>query len=197
MDVDSTDDPSVHRLEASAPTTGGLVIKNKSSSGTFKVSKPSLLGLDRLAVQKRKERDDAERPISFKDSEYDDTIGPDGTPIRTPDDSSVHKLSRHYRETADETPSHSGGVSDKARDRQAERSDKDRRGIAYSSEDRKRSHRDDDADAYDRRDRRERRDHDRRSRDREHGRDRQNDRSEHRHRNRSESEEPAHAASPR
>lgn len=170
MDVDPADDPSVHRLEASAPTTGGLVIKSKSTA-TFKVPKPSLLGLDRLAAQKRKEREDAKRLISFKDSEYDDTSGSgDGTPKRTPDESSQHKLNRQYREPQVETPTHSGGVSDKARDRLAERSGKERRGIAYSSKDDKRSRREDEESGYNRRDRRDRRDRhhsrDRRDRDR-------------------------------
>lgn len=189
--MDATDDPSVHRLEASAPSTGGLVIKNKSAaSTTFKVPQPSLLGLDRLAAQKRKERDEANRLISFKESEYDDVGGtpnrPDGTPKRTPDESSVHKINRQYREAQDETPSHTGGVSDKARHRIAERSEKDRRGIAYSSKDRKRSRRDDEDDR-----RSARRDHrDRYDRDR--NRDGRSDRSDHRHRSRTDSERSLH-----
>lgn len=187
MDVDPEDDPSVHRLEASAPTTGGLVIKSKTST-TFKVPMPSLLGLDRLAAQKRKEREETKRLISFKDSEYDDVSGTpkvssDGTPVRTPDQSSVHKLSRQFREPLVETPTHSGGVSEKARLRLVEHSEKDRRGIAISSKDKKRSRRDQDDD----RNRRDRHDgrHGR-------GRDRYSDRSEHRHRSRSESERSLH-----
>lgn len=194
MDTDVSDDPSVHRLEASAPISGGLVIKNKSAAAaaTFKVPKPSLLGLDRLAAQKRKEREDATRLISFKDSEYDDAGGTpsrnkaaDGTPIRTPDESSVHKLNRQYREPQEETPTHSGGVSDKARHRLAERIEKDRRGIAYSSKDKKRNRRDyDDDDSGNRRDRKDRHG------DRE--RDRYSERSDRRHRSRSDSERSLH-----
>lgn len=164
MEID--DDSTVHRLEASGPQTGGLVVKKKDSGAvTFKVPKPSLLGLDRLAAQKRKERDDAKRLISFKESEYDDVAASPGSDsaIRTPDVSSVHKLNRQYRELRVETPSHSGGVSEKARDRLAERSEKDKRGVYISSKDKKRG-RDDDRD----RNRREReRDRDRRDRDRD------------------------------
>lgn len=164
MEID--DDSTVHRLEASGPQTGGLIIKKKDSgAGTFKVPKPSLLGLDRLAAQKRKERDDAKRLISFKESEYDDVAASPASDSanRTPDVSSVHKLNRQYRELRVETPSYSGGVSEKARDRLAERSEKDKRGVYISSKDKKRG-RDDTRD----RDRREReRDRDRRDRDRD------------------------------
>lgn len=171
--MDAEDDPTVHRLEASAPATGGLVVKKKDTDSTFKVPKPSLLGLDRLAAQKRKERDDQKRLISFKDSEYDDdvTTTPDHNAIKTPDTSSVHKLNRQYRELRTETPSHGGGVSEKARDRLAERSEKEKRGVYVSSKDEKRSRQKGDSDRnYDRRDR----DRDR-NRDKERGRDRDRD----------------------
>lgn len=175
------DDRTVHRLEASAPATGGLVIKKKDSNEpTFKVPKPSLLGLDRLAAQKRKEREDQKRLISFKDSEYDDDVSstPDHNAMKTPAHESVHKLNRQYRELKDETPSHGGGVSDKARDRLAERIEKDRRGVYVSSKDEKKSrHKDDDHERnYDRRERERHRDRDReRDRDRDRNRDRDRD----------------------
>lgn len=161
MDLD--DDPTVHRLEASGPATGGLVIKKATDSDAskFKVPKPSLLGLDRLAAQKRKEREDQNRLISFKDSEYDDDTGgaaaaatPEHGAQKTPDLSSVHKLNRQYRETQTETPSHTGGVSEKARDRLAKLSEKEKRGVYVSTKDEKRSrHKDDYERNYDRRDR--------------------------------------------
>lgn len=145
--MSAEDDTSVHRLEASAPATGGLVVKKKDSdSATFKVPKPSLLGFDRLAAQKRKERDDQKRLISFKDTEFDDDVStatPERGAIKTPDHSSVHKLNRHYRELKDDTPSHSGGVSDKARDRLAKRSEKEKRGVYISSKDEKKNRRKD------------------------------------------------------
>ncbi|XP_031625457.1 pre-mRNA-splicing factor ATP-dependent RNA helicase PRP16 [Contarinia nasturtii] len=170
------DDPSVHRLEASSPVTGGLVVKKKDSDSTFKVPQPSLLGLDRLAAQKRKEREDQNRLISFKDSEYDDDASatPEHRTFTTPDHANVHRLSRNYREPNDETPSHGGGVSDKFRDRLAERSEKDKRGVYVSTKDEKKSRRKDDSDRnYDKRDKDRYRD-----RDRDRGRD--NDYSERR-----------------
>lgn len=169
-------DPSMHRLEASAPATGGLVIKKKDSdSSVFKVPKPSLLGLDRLAEQKRKENDQ-KRLISFKETEYDDDVEstPGHSAFKTPDQSSVHKLSRHYRETLNETPSHGGGVSEKARGRLAERTEKDKRGVFVSTKDEKKSRSKDDYDRdHDRRDRdkNRERDRDRRDRDRDRNRD--------------------------
>lgn len=191
----------MHRLEASAPQTGGLVIKKKEpQSPTFKVPKPSLLGLDRLAAQKRKEQENVKRLISFKDSEYDDvsnTPSADPNAVRTPDLSSVHKLNRQYREAKDETPSYGGGVSDKARNRLAELEEKDKRGVYVSSKDRKRGH--DDDDSRDRRHDRYHRDdkyHDR-DRDRRYDRDRNRDRDRDRRSSRSRAESSRSHATPR
>lgn len=187
MDLD--DDPTVHRLEASGPATGGLVIKKSTDSDAskFKVPKPSLLGLDRLAAQKRKEREDQNRLISFKDNDYDDdgasaAATPEHSAQKTPDNQSVHKLNRHYRESQNETPSHTGGVSEKARDRLAKLSEKEKRGVYVSTKDEKRSRlRDDNEGNFDRRGRdsgrRDRhRDYDRRKdRGRDYGRSRNDD----------------------
>lgn len=193
MDLD--DDPTVHRLEASGPATGGLVIKKSTDSdaSNFKVPKPSLLGLDRLAAQKRKEREDQNRLISFKDSEYDDDTGgatatPEHGAQKTPDVSSVHKLNRQYRETQNETPSHTGGVSEKARVRLAKLSEKEKRGVYVSTKDEKRSRHNIDYERnYDRKDRdgsrRDRRDRDydrRRERSRDYDRRHDDSRRSHR-----------------
>lgn len=197
MDLD--DDASVHRLEASAPTSGGLVLKKSADSndGKFKVPKPSLLGLDRLAAQRRKEREDQNRLISFKDTEYDDDAGSSSTAatperLKTPDQSSVHKLNRQYRELQNDTPSHGGGVSEKALNRLAKLSEKEKRGVYVSTKDEKRSHRhrDDEERNYDRRNRDRDRDRDRYkdSRDRDRGRERssRNDYDDRRRRDRNE-----------
>lgn len=47
----SVEDENLYRLEGSAETTGGLIIKKGSAPGTddFKFKKPSLFGLDKLA----------------------------------------------------------------------------------------------------------------------------------------------------
>lgn len=125
--------------------------KDSDKSAKFKVPRPSLFGLDKLAAQKRKERDDLKRLISFKDSEYDDTEGTPITPrgdaqFKTPDLTSTHKLSRQYRELKDETPTHSGGVSEKARERLIEHQSKEKRGVYVSSKDRKRRGEEDERD---------------------------------------------------
>lgn len=103
--MSSNDDEVVHRLEGSAPATGGLVIKKKDADDVFKVPKPSLLGLDRLAEQKRKEREEQKRLISFKTNEHDDD-DVSSTPrneSRAPD--AEQKQNRQYRSSKVETPS--------------------------------------------------------------------------------------------
>lgn len=62
------DDVSMHRLEGTDPTAqvGGLIVKKKSAAAephVFRAPTPrtSLLGLDLLAAQKRKERESKEQ----------------------------------------------------------------------------------------------------------------------------------------
>lgn len=195
--METDENASVHRLEASAPATTGLIIKKKEtgdSDSTFKIPKTSLLGLDRLAAVKRQEREKQQRLISFKESEYDDeaALTPRTESSRTPDLANVHKLSRNYRELKDDTPSHGGGVSKKARDRLAEQKGKEKRGVHVSTKDHKKSRKDDDYDRnYDSRQRNHRnrdRDYDRRDRrdsERNYHRDR-SDRDNRHHSNRSD-----------
>uniref|UniRef100_A0A1L8DH54 RNA helicase n=1 Tax=Nyssomyia neivai TaxID=330878 RepID=A0A1L8DH54_9DIPT len=121
MEFDKDDE--IHRLEGSSGSVGGLIIKKDQKEPKFKVPKPSLLGLDKLAAARRKERE-ASRLISFKDTEYDDTEGATSSSnvgFKTPDLSKSHVLSRKYRDGMDETPSHTGGVTDTARHRMLER----------------------------------------------------------------------------
>lgn len=70
------DDASLHRLEGSGPDSqvGGLIVKKKSASSeqhVFRVPAPrvSLLGLDLLAAQKRKEREGKEQQNSDLDDQ--------------------------------------------------------------------------------------------------------------------------------
>lgn len=138
------DDPSVHRLEGTTPSKGGLVLKKPKSEETkFKVPQMSILGLDKLAAQRRKEREEGERLISFKETDNDDTSGTQQNSVfKTPDSESFHKLNRQIRQPKDETPTYTGGVSDLARNRLIEHLTKDRKkGAVYasSSNNRKRS----------------------------------------------------------
>ena len=155
---------NIHRLEGSGGgLQGGLVIrKKKPEEPGFKAPQSSLLGLDKLAALKEKERrakDEKER-----------------------DESAAKKLkssgedSRNYRYRQDETPTYTGGVNKNVYERQ--RQDRKDRGIVASSSSKK-SRKDD---------RDEDRSHHRSSRDRDRDPDRSqrsnrdDDRSERRHR---------------
>ncbi|XP_017025155.1 pre-mRNA-splicing factor ATP-dependent RNA helicase PRP16 [Drosophila kikkawai] len=186
------EETGVHRLEGTSgqEMRGGLVIR-KPKDGTkttssSKVPQVSLLGLDKLAAKRRTEKERAERLISFQDTEFDDAGGGSSTPnvaagggssefaFKKPDTKSFEKLRGQLREHKDETPSHTGGVSEKARERLREHIKRDKqRGRNTSSSSNFSSNEGKD------RDRRRDRDRDRdrrRQRDRERDRDRDRDR---------------------
>ncbi|KNC23761.1 hypothetical protein FF38_13822, partial [Lucilia cuprina] len=207
--MDEDDDSGVHRLEGTSATEmrGGLVIKKtKTDDNKFKVPKPSILGLDKLAAQKRKEREESQRLISFKDNENDDEdkdVRAVSTPslpsefaFKKPDTQSFQKMGRQLRAPKDETPTHTGGVSEEARERLREHIKRDRSkgGVHYTSKDYDRE-RDRDRDRDRERSRssssssssKDRRDRDRgRDRDRDRGRDKRRDHRERDRDNRSE-----------
>ncbi|KAL2919662.1 hypothetical protein HK105_200576 [Polyrhizophydium stewartii] len=104
------------RLESSAPARGGLLFRPKNGGGgsderhVFKAPAPraSVLGLDRLAEQKRQEKLAAETHAQAQAQPRDDA-------------------GRRYRQRAPETPSEPGGLSEAARDRlSAHRRERDR-----------------------------------------------------------------------
>lgn len=201
--MEDDDDAGVHRLEgtsASEMRGGGLVIKKVKTddNNKFKMPKPSILGLDKLAAQKRKEREESERLISFKDSENDDeekegrnkggsTPTNNNTPsefaFKKPDTQSFHKLSRQLRAPKDETPTHTGGVSEEARERLREHIKRDRSkgGVHYTTKDYDRE-RDKERGGDRERSRssssRDRKDRDRRDRDKDRGREKRRDHRE-------------------
>ncbi|XP_063293889.1 pre-mRNA-splicing factor ATP-dependent RNA helicase PRP16 [Pelobates fuscus] len=140
------EDLSLHRLEGTDPSMqeGGLVVKKMSPSSeqhVFKTPAPrsSLLGLDLLAAQKRKEREEKERQEGDKKSKVSsrDWEGKERTPEGNGDRVSrgVHG-DRHYRTARVETPSYTGGVNEEylARSRQRER-DRREHGVYASSKD--------------------------------------------------------------
>lgn len=111
-----------HRLESSNTQPGGLYVRNKSAVTDSERPKFSALGLDRLAAQKRAERDadagdsrdDAKRVKLSSTSDWDDASG----------DSTFKKplpVAGNYRpaglQRRMDTPSAPGGVSEAARDR--------------------------------------------------------------------------------
>lgn len=132
--MDSED--NVHRLEGINEQKGGLIIKK--TPPTFKVPQPSLLGLDRLAAARRKEREENARKISFLNKEDDE----EETEVVEKVGEKHSGKERHWRSPKVETPSHTGGISNEARNRQLERlqssKNKDEKGVYASSKDNRR-----------------------------------------------------------
>ncbi|XP_039186985.1 pre-mRNA-splicing factor ATP-dependent RNA helicase PRP16 isoform X1 [Crotalus tigris] len=139
---------SLHRLAGLAPEeqVGGLVLVKRRSAAeeqhVFKIPAPraSLLGLDLLAAQKRREREDrpAKRPRGGAAEEGG------GEPPRQPPEEagdgtergSRRRRDRQYRSAQVETPSHPGGVSEGfwERSRQRERERREQGVFASSKE---------------------------------------------------------------
>ncbi|XP_017562795.1 pre-mRNA-splicing factor ATP-dependent RNA helicase PRP16 isoform X1 [Pygocentrus nattereri] len=140
------DDSSLHRLEGSDPgaQVGGLIVKKKSAAveqHVFRAPAPrtSLLGLDLLAAQKRKEREgkeqlnldlDDRRSKKSKVSSYKDWEEGKSDSGSDDDDEggkskNGRKESRKYRMAGSETPSNPGGVSEAFRRKHQQR-EKDR-----------------------------------------------------------------------
>lgn len=127
--MDSED--NVHRLEGSISTKGGLTIKKKGSAPIFKVPQSSLFGLDRLAAQKRKERETAAaNKISFDINESEFNEGEEQNEIETIERCSIK---RKFREPREETPTYTGGISKEARERLVERLNSSKSKGVYAS----------------------------------------------------------------
>ena len=133
---------------------GGLIIRKKpvtgdedSSSGFKLPSGPSLLGLDKLAAAKDRERKAKEAEIARKRQLDDEDQARREKFIKK-----TEKGERHFREPRIETPSHTGGVSEEARRREHERRGKDDRGLRVENK------REKDKDYYEREWKREGRD---------------------------------------
>ncbi len=117
---------AVDRLEGSkGDDVGGLIIKKKSGSKddkeTFKQPLKSLLGLQKLAEEKRRLNAEKERKESRKDNDDDDW----GSKRK-------HHESRTYRSYKPETPSHPGGVSHDAQSKIQERYSKGKNKGVYA-----------------------------------------------------------------
>ena len=125
----SSFDSSTHRLAGSGSETGGLIKKKKNEEvdkptkdEEFKKPSVSLLGLDVLARRKREQREaeeagngkfTAKRPKLDRDrrrEQYD-------TDVRISFGKSDISKERRYRAPLNETPSHTGGVSEEALER--------------------------------------------------------------------------------
>lgn len=134
----SVEDENLYRLEGSAETTGGLIIKKGSAPGTddFKFKKPSLFGLDKLAQLKKLEREQKEKSvekstINSHEAKNRSENSPDTLLKKSGHDSNYkHKK---YRRNNEETPTYTGGVSQAAHDRLYERSRKRKDRGVYAS----------------------------------------------------------------
>ena len=158
----------------SSKSKGGLIIKKKpkpdddgsdQSSGGFKLpSGPSLLGLDKLAAVKERERKLKEAETAKKRQLEEEAEENKSDKFVRKDDGRERQL----REPRVETPSYTGGVSQEALKREEERRRRDDRGLRVEKK------RERDSDYYDREWKRDRdRDRDRRDRERDR-KDRQN-----------------------
>ncbi|KAK2722129.1 pre-mRNA-splicing factor ATP-dependent RNA helicase PRP16-like [Artemia franciscana] len=102
----------IHRLKGTDGEKGGLIIKKKKSSEPL-TPRESVLGLDKLAEQKRKEKLE-EVAVELKRS-------------RTDEDSFIKpKDGKHYRAVLDETPTYTGGLSKEYQERLEKRRERDR-----------------------------------------------------------------------
>lgn len=177
----------VHRLEAPEQQPGGLIIRKKDGDkikdDVFKVP-VSKFGLDLLAKKLKKEREmglltsfrDHDDELDVKSDEIDDDENFKNKP---------GKVSKNYRTSKTETPSHTGGVSESVRERYKERISDKSKGIYASSKDknRKSSHKSSNRDRDRYRDRKRSRHHDRSERsDRGDRSDYRKDRSSYRRR---------------
>uniref|UniRef100_A0A8W8KG70 Helicase ATP-binding domain-containing protein n=1 Tax=Magallana gigas TaxID=29159 RepID=A0A8W8KG70_MAGGI len=153
--IDPDDDPTLHRLEGLENQKGGLVIMKKKTSGdeSHKFNKPalpkvSLLGLDRLAKEKRKALEEEDivkkksKVSSYTDDKDEDSESDEDDSDDNSDMSRRDRKERNYRQSRVETPSHPGGISREARNRQEEKRQRDRdRGLHVSSKDKRRDDR--------------------------------------------------------
>lgn len=147
--VGNFDDSSSDRLEGTRSMVGGLILKGNNKK-TSQAPKESVLGLQKLAEEKRKRKleEDGEKPKRLKDlsknretctGDWEDPNDDDldgrarlSSGIRNKD---FKSKSRHYRAGLVETPSHTGGVNEEIREKQLRRLERDRgtrRGGVYA-----------------------------------------------------------------
>ena len=154
------DDSASDLLEGRSDVIGGLVIKKAPSKHVFRSPQGSMLGLQKLAEEKRKRKEELESGEEAKKAKRSTTSSEPsreswGDEASSGDIDSRTRFSsgsgreqrsvksRHYRSHLEETPSHTGGVSEEAREKQLRRMERDRegrRGGVYA-ESRSREHR--------------------------------------------------------
>lgn len=134
--------PSTRLEGTNENEVGGLIIKKKKTDDDdSKFAKPSLLGLQKLAEEKRRlealkrSTADEKKKNKRKDSSSDSNDSDEEEDERT-----KSKKGKYYRSYKPETPSHPGGVSDKYKEKERSRREKelaDRKKGLYTETDRK------------------------------------------------------------
>ena len=130
------DEKSSDRLEGTRSVVGGLILKQGNNKKTNQSPKESVLGLQKLAEEKRKRKieEDYDKTKRLKDGSSNCTADEweDGSDDlegrgRVSSGSGESKSkSRHYRSSLVETPSHTGGVNEEIREKQLRRFERDR-----------------------------------------------------------------------
>lgn len=131
------------RLEGSQDEIGGLIIKKKKDDkDVFKKPMVSVLGLQKLAEQKRKDAEKTKKVSRHDSSSESSSDGEDHKKYKSKDSN------KHYRSYRPETPSNPGGVSEYAKEkikRRRERDKEEKRSGVYAETDyKKKKYRDDD-----------------------------------------------------
>ena len=138
------DDSSSDRLEGTRSMVGGLILKGNSKK-TTQSPKGGVLGLQKLAEEKRKRKleEDGEEtkkikaPSSNRGANHweDSNDDLEGRARLSSGRKDFKSKSRHYRSGLVETPSHTGGVDEEIRQKQLRRLERDRqtrRGGVYA-----------------------------------------------------------------
>ena len=162
------DDSPSDRLEGTQvhSVVGGLILKGNSNRAS-QSPKKSVLGLQKLAEEKRKRKleEDGEETkkikalSSYRDEDWDESEFTGEARISAGSKGFKSK-SRHYRSGLAETPSHTGGVNEDIREKQLQRLERDRdsrKGGLYAQsrpKDREKDYRKDRRDKNDDRERR-------------------------------------------
>lgn len=121
---------------------GGLILKRNTNKKT-ETPKKSVLGLQKLAEEKRKRKleEDTSKPKKSRNrgsNDWEDSNDDGEESARFSSGSSemhIKSKSRHYRSGLVETPSHTGGVNEEMREKQLKRLERDRetrRGGVYA-----------------------------------------------------------------
>lgn len=129
------DGSSVSRLEGSTNTCGGLVVKKSSGKSSSKTAGESLLGLQKLAEEKRREKEAELESNETKTSKKARLNDWEEDREEDKDETKRTGRQRHYRSQLVETPSHPGGVSDEYKERNRRRNEREmeqRKGGVYA-----------------------------------------------------------------